>query len=156
MTARGASISTLSVSTFNGTPAPYGMPKWSMTSISTITPQNGTLTSYLASPLISSIQGGGFVATANISYISGTGITANNEITALFYVNGVPMGLSTVKTNTGAQHIQQIPITLASTFSATGAASSTNQVSVYIKNNNASPGNYSTLQGTITLTTNLI
>jgi hypothetical protein len=151
-----ASISAMTVSTINNTFAGYGMPKWSMTSISTITPQSGTLTSYLASPLISSIPGAGFVATANISYISGTGITANNEITALFYVNGVAMGLSTVKTNTGAQHIQQIPLTLASTFTGTGAASSTNQVSVYIKNNNATPSNYSTIQGTITLTTNLI
>jgi hypothetical protein len=156
MTARGASISTLTVSTLNNTFAGYGMPKWSMTSISTITPQTGTLTSYLASPLISSIPGAGFVATANITYVSGAGITANNEITALFYVNGVAMGLSTVKTNTGGAHLQQIPLTLASTFSQTGSPSSTNQVSVYIKNNNATPGNYSTLQGTITLVTNLI
>jgi hypothetical protein len=154
MTARGASISTATISTLNNTFAGYGMPKWSMASISTITPQSGTLTSYLASPLISSLPGAGFVATANISYYSLA--PGNDQITALFYVNGVAMGLSTVKTNTGNNHIQQIPLTLASTFSAIGAASSTNQVSVYIKNNNATPGNYSTLQGTITLTTNLI
>jgi len=146
----------MTVSTLNNTFAGYGMPKFFMSNVNTITPQTGTLTPYLNSPLISSIPGAGFVATANITYVSGTGITANNEITALFYVNGVAMGLSTVKTNTGAQHIQQIPLTLASTFTATGVASSTNQVSVYIKNNNATPGNYSTLQGTITLTTNLI
>jgi hypothetical protein len=127
-----------------------------MSNVSTIVPQTGTLTSYFTSPLISSIQGGGFVANANISFVSGAGITANNEITALMYVNGVPMGLSTVKTNTGAQHIQQISLTLASTFTGSGVASSTNQLAVYIKNNNATPGNYSTIQGNITVVSNLI
>jgi len=154
MTARGASISTATISSFNGTPATYGMPKWYTSNISTITPQTGTLTSYFTTPLISSIQGGGFVANANISFIGAT--AGNTEITALMYLNGLPMGLSTVKTNSGLNHIQQINLTLASTFTGVGAASSTNQLAVYVKNNNGTPGIFSTIQGNITLTTNLI
>jgi len=146
----------MTVSTLNNTFAGYGMPKFFMSNVSTITPQTGTLTSYFTTPLISSIQGGGFVANANISFISGTGIATNDQITALMYLNGLPMGLSTVKTNTGGNHIQQISLTLASTFTGVGVASSTNQLAVYIKNNASVPGVYSTIQGNITLTTNLI
>jgi hypothetical protein len=131
------------------------MPKWFTSTTTTTVPQTGTFASYINSPLISSIQGGGFVANANISFAHGSG-GANDDITAMYYLNGSPMGLSSVVTNSGATHRQQITLTLASTFTGVGAASSTNQLAVYIKNDGVTPGVYSTTQGTITVVTNLI
>ena len=148
------SISTASISTLNGTRAGFGMPKqWYSTTTTTVS-QTGTFTSYLAINNISSVTNGGFIASANLTYTSA--VVANDKIFAQFYVNGNPMGISSIVTNTGNGHTQQITGILGSTFTTTGSAASTNSIALYIRNNAAVPSNYTTNSATMTIMTNLI
>ena len=97
---------------------------------------------------------GGFIASANLTYTSA--VVANDKIFAQFYVNGNPMGISSIVTNTGNGHTQQITGILGSTFTTTGSAASTNSIALYIRNNAAVPSNYTTNSATMTIMTNLI
>jgi len=148
------SISTASISSLNGTRAGFGMPKQWLAVVSTPTTQTGTFTSYASLTNVSSLTGGGFIASANLTYTSVS--ATNDKIFAQFYINGSAVGISSVVTNTGSTHTQQVATLFASTFITTGAATSTNTVALYVRNNGAIPTNYTTNSATISLMTNLI
>jgi hypothetical protein len=132
------------------------MPKWWCNIVSTNVTQTASPVQYIAITPISSLNGGGFIANANISFTSAA--PGNDKIFAQYYINGNPMGISTVFTNTGNGHSQTLSLTLASTFNVVGggAATSTNTVAVYVRNNAATPANYTTNSATMTVGTNLI
>jgi len=116
-----ATISSLNVSSINGAPA---QPKYyfvnSNAVVGSVNP--GSTASYNVSFINQSIptvsgQKYQLIGVANVNSITAT----NDNLFAQLFVNGTNVGVSSVKTNSGINHNQQITVTYQGTYNFTGA-----------------------------------
>jgi hypothetical protein len=144
--------STINVSTFNGgTTNNAPLPKFWISSSGLIgtTIGTGTFGNVISMTNISSIGTCKFHINGSLSFGS-TG-AANDTIFMTVYQNGTQVSLlSTCKTNTGANHIQQLTISDGGSF---GTTASTHTLAIYAR---ASAGTYTLCNASMNIITNLI
>jgi len=143
--------STINVSTFNGgTTNNAPLPKFWISSSGLIGTSLGTtFANVISMTNISSLGACKFQINGSLAFGS-TGI-ANDTIFMTVYQNGAQVSLlSTCKTNTGANHIQQLTISDGGSF---GTNSSTNTLAIYAR---ASAGTYTLCNASMNIITNLI
>jgi hypothetical protein len=117
-----ATISSLNVSSINGAPA---QPKYyfvnSNATVGTVNPSVApSYNTTFLSQVIPTVSGQKYqlIGVANVNSIT----AANDQLYAQLFVNGTATMLSSVKTNSGTNHNQQITVTYQGTYSITSAS----------------------------------